>query len=864
MSSNELLLKIKGDSTGATKAAADTRAAIASLRSGMGSEFAAIRTSTTTAATGLQQFTNGMQVLGGGASVLTGPLGGISSRFQAVGTLAAEAGGGIGVMGVAIGALTVAAVGAVVVAVKLGSALFDLAKSTADYAGKLNDVSKQTNFTVETLSALTLAAKTSGGSLDTIAGSLGIFQANMVKAAEGNKDLAKTFRELKIDTTDQEKALRQAMAALFAMGETEKQSAAAKQLFGRAGKEVLGVIKETNGDLDKAIEKYQQMNLLVSTEAAAAADAFSDSLDLLNEQLAGVGRSIGNTVIPILTVFFDDMSDGLSGNQGEWELWAKSLQALVAGVLGMLQALSDFVKTPGAFSVTGVASIPGQVLANQASILERAGAAQIGFSVAAITERAAGAGARVGGGGSGSAGGKGKTAKDTLLQDATKNAALAEREALLINKADVAENQRALEEQIRDIREFTDRAIQLADLRHDAAIVRINAEQEALDAALARKAIKQKEYDEKNREIAIRNTEAQQKNSDETFAIEQDRDKKIAAAEQSARERALRIAEEADQRSIARIRARGDRELIAESEIERQIAEVVDEGFKRRREALEEEGNSYQTALERKEAIADELIRLDGERAGAAEDASRRIQQALFDEQNAGAKGATRKRRTTDPDVTDGPKGAIDQLFKAIDDNLTGDTHTAAMAGLTAMTEAFAGLGQAVGQVVQSFVLYGTAGASVRQVTAQILAGVAQQAAVKAVFELAEGFAALALAFFGIPSAGLSANAHFAAAAIYGTIAGVAAIAGRVVAGDSFSKQAGSASGGNGSSGGGGGSRGGSSNSGSPATQDFNRRNLNIPEVRVSFAPGVEDFLEAKILKRVRQPGELRDAIGNK
>jgi hypothetical protein len=90
---------------------------------------------------------------------------------------------------------------------------------------------------------------------------------------------------------------------------------------------------------------------------------------------------------------------------------------------------------------------------------------------------------------------------------------------------------------------------------------------------------------------------------------------------------------------------------------------------------------------------------------------------------------------------------------------------------------------------VQSFVLYGTAGTSVRKVTAEILAGIAAQAAIKAVFELAEGFAALALAFFGLPNAGPSASAHFAAAAIYGSIAGIAAISGRAIAGNSFKDQ---------------------------------------------------------------------------
>jgi len=147
-------------------------------------------------------------------------------------------------------------------------------------------------------------------------------------------------------------------------------------------------------------------------------------------------------------------------------------------------------------------------------------------------------------------------------------------------------------------------------------------------------------------------------------------------------------------------------------------------------------------------------------------------------------------------------RSEIDKLFDHVNDNLSGAKQTAAMAGLEAMTGAFQGLGEAVGQAAYAWVLYGNAGVSIRQVTAQILASLAQQAAVKAVFELAEGFAAL---FLHPPAAA----AHFQAAAIYGSVAGIAAVAGRAIAGDSFAPQ------GAVNSGGGGGSRSGGGGGGS-------------------------------------------------
>jgi hypothetical protein len=105
------------------------------------------------------------------------------------------------------------------------------------------------------------------------------------------------------------------------------------------------------------------------------------------------------------------------------------------------------------------------------------------------------------------------------------------------------------------------------------------------------------------------------------------------------------------------------------------------------------------------------------------------------------------------------------------------------------MVSAFSAIGQAVGDAAQAFVLYGNSGTSVKKFAAQVIAGVASMAAVKAVFELAEGFAALARAIFGDPKAGAEAALHFKSAAIYGVVAGVAAIAGRAIAGDSFKQK---------------------------------------------------------------------------
>lgn len=86
-----------------------------------------------------------------------------------------------------------------------------------------------------------------------------------------------------------------------------------------------------------------------------------------------------------------------------------------------------------------------------------------------------------------------------------------------------------------------------------------------------------------------------------------------------------------------------------------------------------------------------------------------------------------------------------------------------------------------VGDLTNQWVLYGSAGPdAMRKMTASVLAGVASQAAVKSIFQLAEGFASL----FWNPA---EAAAHFQSAALFGSIALGAGLAGRGVAGNAFS-----------------------------------------------------------------------------
>jgi len=90
----------------------------------------------------------------------------------------------------------------------------------------------------------------------------------------------------------------------------------------------------------------------------------------------------------------------------------------------------------------------------------------------------------------------------------------------------------------------------------------------------------------------------------------------------------------------------------------------------------------------------------------------------------------------------------------------------------TMMQDVFSNIANGLQNVIQGFIMTGRIGGQAfKALAASIISSVVAQSAVKAIFELAEGFAAAARFDYA------SAMQHFTAAKFYGVVAGVAAAA---------------------------------------------------------------------------------------
>lgn len=845
-------------------------------------------------------------LVGGALARVSDGLRGISADSAAAGSSIAALAGPIGIAVVAVSSLAVG-VGL------LGKAIFETSKATAEFQGKFFDLSQQVGVSVETLSTLDVIASTTGGNIESVTASMGIFQKALENAHDPTDKQAKLLKEIGVSALDTETALRQTLAGLFKLGEGAKQTDAVLQLFGRSGRFVNAILKESQGDLDAATKKFSEMGLVVSTEAAAAADQFNDSLELLGRQMAAITRGLVGDTIPVFTVFFQQINQSLTGNKDDWSSWSDVIKVEVAAALGAVQGFAQFVASLGNIPL-GIA-----IDANIRTLLEQANQLTNKARFEADAQRIQRLTQSILAGRPGdSAAGGGGAAKAALaneleiLQDAIRD-----REQAF--QAESEDLRRELDKRLVDFQVYQEKLkaknaerlkAALDDLEKERVAVRQALAQQIVDANEAAKRLRQ--IDNQERDIRRAATKEQQRLDDETEAHKRKQFEATTEVLRSTVDAQLRIAAIGDQQRMAGIRALAALRIKTEEDAEREIlrirlaaidrerdrlnAEVAatasiqdpEEQLKERarlnlelrvliteRTAIEDQGErdvdaARQRDLQNERRYADELEDIrnrirDIERDTAQEairlmvinfaqrkdiirarlqadiaDENARHEQALETIKNLEQENRESNRTQAEKDaeaaelnrlreaeaerhrlVMEGIKAqgkkdeqqatplgrlgfdaegfgdfaaiigdafispieALKTAFGALQESMrqfVAETEASIVPLGEILRGTFDQVADAIGQTVANWVLLGETGPAVmRKILAQALASIAAEAAVNAVKELALGFATL---FFN-PAESAS---HFTAAALWGSIAGVAAVAGRGVAGDLF------------------------------------------------------------------------------
>jgi len=810
----------------------------------------------------VDRLTDAMRLLSSSTSALQGPMGGIASRISALTSLthafsnsgtnattithglttattevaAAEEKAAASVAAYttslmeAAGPVGAAILGAVAMAaavVTVGKALFDATKSAADFKGKMFDLSQQTGVSVETLSALEVMARTTGGSIETITASLGIFQRNLEQAQDPTSKEAKLLKELGVETTNTEEALRQTLTRLAAMPEGFTQTSRALELFGRGGKSMLAILKEMHGDLDGAIDRFRAMGILISTEDARAADEFNDQLVMLEFQLRSMTAVIGTELMPMMLSATKQVSKGVGENKEALQALASIIKLVVEPAVVIFTRVVIDAANVLSFASRGF-RMANNTLIDLASGYDLATAAARQYANEASRAAAASLGA------SGGAEGIGPSARRITPGIDFGTPSMAGGPAWLNRsrgggggggRGGVSDADRAA----KDAAKLAERQL---DVWHDLV-----AEANKLKA-----------------ELNDVNT------STKSWAVQQSiLNGVLKDAEPRVQNLAKATAQLVDNRVV---QLRLQKEIRTTAEQLKETVRQAIEGDKSHLRIIQEQIEAWENQGAVLKDTTKAWFQIMGGMASVKDTAQAMIPiiNSLSEELTKIPLSDATKNVLSDAQVDALGSPAPPPVPIEVIDSWT-------ILKQTSM-DAISSMAQGVGSLIQQWVLYGTAGPNaLKKMVAAVLAAAAAQAAVEAIMQLAHaakeyalGIAAASNPFTAAMAPGhfAAAKAHVIAAAVYGAVGGVAAASGRGIAGGAFA----AASGGSAEAG----TAGRAGSAAGPAAVDVGRRKAETSQtakdvLEIRFTGNLGDVIETHWVERYNGGGRLRNLV---
>lgn len=181
-----------------------------------------------------------------------------------------------------------------------------------ELADSMGKAAQRAGVTTEAFTQLNYAAELADVSTSTLETSLGILGRNAAEAARGSETSAKAFERIGVAVTNADGSLRDVDQIFLDVADSlaklptgAQQTASAMDLLGRGGRQLLPVLTEGRAGLEAFGAEARRLGIVISSDTAAAADAFGDQLDKMKIAARGLAITVGTDLLPAMTFVVD-------------------------------------------------------------------------------------------------------------------------------------------------------------------------------------------------------------------------------------------------------------------------------------------------------------------------------------------------------------------------------------------------------------------------------------------------------------------------------------------------------------------------------------------------------------------------------
>ena len=277
------------------------------------------------------------------ATGLAGATGGLGKLAASAGPAGLAFAAGIGAGVTAVTALSV------VMAKAIGD--------TAKFASQVSDLAARTGLSTSSLQKLGFAGSMVGVSMESIAGATTKMQKSLVEGNAAFGQLGLNVGKLKGMAPE---AQFSAIAAQIAkIQDPAQQAAAAMEIFGKSGAQMLPLMK---ANIKGLTDEFEKMGMVISEQGIKAADDFDDATTKLGRSMEGLGMAFGaaaleNGALTEAVESFNglivDMVSFISANKNEIGQFFRLIATAAEGaVIAVRQLVAGLKSIPGV-SVAG-------------------------------------------------------------------------------------------------------------------------------------------------------------------------------------------------------------------------------------------------------------------------------------------------------------------------------------------------------------------------------------------------------------------------------------------------------------------------------------------------------------------------------
>jgi len=218
----------------------------------------------------------------------------------------------------------------------------------------------RTGLSAEAVSELGFAAEQSGADVESLEKGVRIMQRTMVEAATGTKEAQEAFEAIGVSVKDLEGLAPDEQFAVIAdriaaIEDPAKRTAAAMDIFGRAGAQLIPLLAEGATGIEVLRGQAREFGISVSGKDAKSAAVLNDTLNILSKSVRGLSIQIGAALAPAATALAERLAH-ITATVGRWIAANRPLIVTTAKVIAIVGAVGAAIVGLGlSISLAGVA-----------------------------------------------------------------------------------------------------------------------------------------------------------------------------------------------------------------------------------------------------------------------------------------------------------------------------------------------------------------------------------------------------------------------------------------------------------------------------------------------------------------------------